>query len=333
MTAPLERRYRRLLAWFPAEHRQMYGEEMVGVLLASASDGQRKPRPAELADLIAGGLRTRFRWLLRGDRLDQDWRDGLAGYSVAAPILMLIFMSYQLYNAFRFRPIFLLRVDAYYRHLYDVGRTSVVLMEIATAAMVIALIAAPALIRRQYRPALTVAILTPTVLGAVATLYFDLATGPLDDRQVGFTVFFAIELIAVVVARDPGRGWRILGRKSLIFLGVVAVFAALETFAFQAVASTDFERSPVQIAIGIVAVALVLIFGSKAVKRMLALLAIPGYPILVSVMVYSVFYATRYGGPDYLQVLYLPTLVIALLVALAMWQASRQDGRPEPTSG
>jgi hypothetical protein len=33
--ATLERWYRRLLAWFPAEHRRVYGEEMVGVLLAS----------------------------------------------------------------------------------------------------------------------------------------------------------------------------------------------------------------------------------------------------------------------------------------------------------
>ena len=36
MTAPaLERRYRRLLACYPAEHRRTYGEEMIG----------RKPEP------------------------------------------------------------------------------------------------------------------------------------------------------------------------------------------------------------------------------------------------------------------------------------------------
>ena len=41
MTA-LERCYRRLLSWYPAGHRRAYGEEMIGVLLASA-------RPAEPA--------------------------------------------------------------------------------------------------------------------------------------------------------------------------------------------------------------------------------------------------------------------------------------------
>ena len=48
----LERRYRRLLAWYPARHRRTYGEEMIGVLLASAPDGQQHPR-------LAGG-RARF---------------------------------------------------------------------------------------------------------------------------------------------------------------------------------------------------------------------------------------------------------------------------------
>jgi hypothetical protein len=32
----LERRYRRLLAVYPPAHRRVHGEEMVGVLLASA---------------------------------------------------------------------------------------------------------------------------------------------------------------------------------------------------------------------------------------------------------------------------------------------------------
>ena len=40
---PLERRYRRLLACYPVEHRRVYGEEMIGVLLASTPNGQRQP--------------------------------------------------------------------------------------------------------------------------------------------------------------------------------------------------------------------------------------------------------------------------------------------------
>ena len=33
----LERRYRRLLAWYPAAYRSIYGDEMLGVLMAAAS--------------------------------------------------------------------------------------------------------------------------------------------------------------------------------------------------------------------------------------------------------------------------------------------------------
>ncbi len=63
--SPLERRYRRLLAWYPAEHRRAHGEEMIGVLLASASDGQQHPRLADSLDLIRGGLRIRLRAIRR----------------------------------------------------------------------------------------------------------------------------------------------------------------------------------------------------------------------------------------------------------------------------
>ena len=35
----LERRYRRLLVWYPAEYRRDHEEEMLGVLLAAARGG------------------------------------------------------------------------------------------------------------------------------------------------------------------------------------------------------------------------------------------------------------------------------------------------------
>jgi hypothetical protein len=41
--AGLERGYRRLLACYPARFRSEHGEELVGVLMAGARDGQRRP--------------------------------------------------------------------------------------------------------------------------------------------------------------------------------------------------------------------------------------------------------------------------------------------------
>jgi hypothetical protein len=57
----LERAYRRLLAWYPREFRREHGPEMLAVLLAGARDGQRRPGPAESADLIRSGLWMRLR--------------------------------------------------------------------------------------------------------------------------------------------------------------------------------------------------------------------------------------------------------------------------------
>ncbi len=54
----LERRYRRLLAWYPAEHRRAYGEEMIGVLPAAAPEDSNRPGFAGAFGLIRGGLRA-----------------------------------------------------------------------------------------------------------------------------------------------------------------------------------------------------------------------------------------------------------------------------------
>lgn len=56
----LERGYRRLLAYYPREFRRENEDEILGVLLASAPEGQRRVGVAEAADLIRGALRA---WL------------------------------------------------------------------------------------------------------------------------------------------------------------------------------------------------------------------------------------------------------------------------------
>ena len=87
--AGLEICYRRLLRWFPAEHRALHQEEMLGVLMAGAEPGRTRPGRAESVDLLLGAARIR----LRPGRALSDgpgWRDALAVYSIAAPLLVLI---------------------------------------------------------------------------------------------------------------------------------------------------------------------------------------------------------------------------------------------------
>lgn len=87
MTGDLERGYRRLLAAYPAAHRAEYGEEMLGLLLASARPGQRRPRPGDVADLLMSALRARLgRWSRGG--IDARWRDAAAVFALLGPVLL-----------------------------------------------------------------------------------------------------------------------------------------------------------------------------------------------------------------------------------------------------
>jgi hypothetical protein len=60
-SADLERKYSRLLSCYPAAFRRDQQAEMLGVLMDSARDGQRRVGLAEAADLIRGALTMRLR--------------------------------------------------------------------------------------------------------------------------------------------------------------------------------------------------------------------------------------------------------------------------------
>ncbi len=59
--AALERAYRRWLRWYPPSFRREHEAEMLGVLLAGARQGQRRPSLMECLDLLRGALWMRLR--------------------------------------------------------------------------------------------------------------------------------------------------------------------------------------------------------------------------------------------------------------------------------
>jgi hypothetical protein len=63
MTDPskLERRYRRLLGFYPRAFREEHELEMMSVLMEGAAENQRRPGLAESADLIRSGSWMRIR--------------------------------------------------------------------------------------------------------------------------------------------------------------------------------------------------------------------------------------------------------------------------------
>ena len=81
----LERRYRRLLACYPAAFRREHEHEMLSVLMAGAEQGQRWPRLAEVADLLRSATSMRLR-----SRLRTSWAWEYRHRRVMVPVRVLI---------------------------------------------------------------------------------------------------------------------------------------------------------------------------------------------------------------------------------------------------
>jgi hypothetical protein len=88
MSPPLERRYRRLLAWYPAPYRQAYEDEMLGVLMSSSGPSQRFPRPGDSVDLLRSALAMRLGRFGSGLG-DRNWVDAAAVFAVLAPMALV----------------------------------------------------------------------------------------------------------------------------------------------------------------------------------------------------------------------------------------------------
>lgn len=83
----LERRYRRLLALYPRDHRESTGEDMLGVLMAGAGDRTR-PGWRETANLLWNAARLHLRRVFAADG-GVDTRDVLAIVSLLGPLVIL----------------------------------------------------------------------------------------------------------------------------------------------------------------------------------------------------------------------------------------------------
>lgn len=85
----LEQGYRRLLHCYPAPYRDLHEEEILGVLMAAARPGQRRPGARESLDLLWSALKIRIRMVLRGAG-SEPWAGALALAGVLIPLLMLL---------------------------------------------------------------------------------------------------------------------------------------------------------------------------------------------------------------------------------------------------
>jgi hypothetical protein len=306
----LEQRYRRLLGWFPPEHRRIYGDEMVGVLLSSAPEGRERPRAAETLDLIGGGLRTRLRQLRTGEG-NSGWSDVLAVFSVVAPLWLFVEVV-----------VWSRVVLGHGNHalwLFPVG----VIAALATLAVIsvtlVPIAFGPALARRGRRLAVAVAAV-PAVAGSLAAIATILIAPERTGLPLGFAVVVVMEALAVRASPGPRHGWQLLKLKGQIAIGAFALILIAAGLVGPALA----------LAGQILFIPLVLVSVRWRISApLLLLLAIPGYPFF-GLLVFNrlfpeeAFSAGLIGIRYVLEAVYLPTLAIVLLLVVVIWLPSRR---------
>ena len=225
----LEICYRRLLRWFPAEHRALHQEEMLGVLMAGAEPGRTRPSRAESADLLLGAARIR----LRPGRALSDgpgWRDALAVYSIAAPLLVLISMLIGWLTA----DLALTRIglSGFTTMLTGTGSGRLLVTAAWVAIGGQGLVAVLALLGLR-RWAAAAAAISALYLGitAVLQLYTPLSVGiPISLLYVPFALVAPIsETVALLASPGPRRGRQLMRRREWALLAAGSAVAAVLT--------------------------------------------------------------------------------------------------------
>jgi hypothetical protein len=309
----LEDRYQRLLALYPAGHRAVHEEEMLGVLMTAAAPGQRRPRLSESAALIRGAIRI---WLRPGrDPAHQQWQDALAMVSVLLPLLMSAWwVAGQVPLFFSDTPISALSGLLTYSAVRTTGPWLIM--------------AALALLGLR-RLALAV------TAGALIYATFSVVTGPslgfFDTPAVLYAAAAGLETAALLASPGPRRGRQILTWKHYVLGETVAAAAAL--------ASTSLWPAHPDLLVAVVTASVasglaVLAVSSPTGRRSAALLLIPAYYLVLGSALASL--VTGIGSGAYhpegegLPRITLNACPLALAVSVAVIMAVRYIRRPQP---
>ena len=289
----LERRYRRLLVCYPARYRRVHEEEMLGVLMTAAPQGQRRPGIGEAANLILGALRVRLQ--PSRDGAEPAWRDALAVLSVILPVVILLISIPDTGTLLLFRA----------SHPFSYGSALSALKQLAVPLALTSLV----LLRLRRAAALTAA-------GMLIFLAFFSGWGMLVNGTADAPGFLALglEIVALTASPGPRRGLQILTWKH----GALVVVAAL------AVTSTSYTVTLIAIAVICAGMAL----ASSLGRWLLVLLAIPAYPFFLGgpfSLFGGAFFTSWFSSPlaylpsglGYIAWTYLPPLVLLLLAVIA----------------
>jgi hypothetical protein len=232
----LEAGYRRLLRWYPPSYRSRHEDEILGVLMAAARPGQRRPGARESLDLLWSALRIRIRMTLRGADAE-PWPAALAQAGVLLPVLMLLLKLTELLDQgtrYGFGSPADILVGAYgqpgaYARSFQLNPYSVAFTGNVTGALISGplpalILAVLACLGRQRAAGVFAAFVPLAYLVISLTGGYTLLAGPRGD-----VTLYAYGLAALILLTAPrgARGWRALRLRPAAPLAVVTVAAGV----------------------------------------------------------------------------------------------------------
>jgi hypothetical protein len=210
----LVRRYRRLLAWYPRDHRERHGEEMLDVLLAGAGERER-PSRKETVDLLRAALRLHLRRVVGADG-GIDHRDVLAIVSLLGPVVMLAGAT----------PMVDWLAGRLWSGVPDMWRWVLVEVPHAPVWGTWFVVAVLSLARLRRSAAVGAWLGTAGFLFAPASRYVDFWDSVVDDT--GWALLGAVVAVALTWSPGPARGWQLVGGARVVLLaGAVGTSAVL----------------------------------------------------------------------------------------------------------
>jgi hypothetical protein len=232
----LERGYRRLLRWYPPSYRCGHEEEILGVLMAAAQPGQRRPSVRESLDLLWSALKIRMRTTLRGAD-SQPWAAALALVGVLLPLLMLLLKLTEFLDRgaqYGFGSPADILIGAYgepgaYARSFQLNPHAIALTGNVTDALTAGplpalILAALACLGWRRAAAVCAAFVPLAYLGISLASGYTLLAAP---RGAVTLYAYGLEALVLLAASDAARGWRALRWRPSVLLAAATVAAGV----------------------------------------------------------------------------------------------------------